>query len=112
MVAETHAAIDGNKYRFNFVNPRFCGAYIYLVDTSPLQSEMTTLNANNQAYNITCLSYNSSNYHGMVIQGSSSMRTKTKDLSNLRIRLFNDQFDLVKINEPLYIQLTVTNDED
>lgn len=112
MVEEKHGDKDGSKYTFNFVNPRYSGAYIYLVDTSPLQSEMTTLNANNQAYNITCLSYNSATHHGMVIQGSSSMRTKTKDLSNLRIRLFNDQFDLVKIKEPLYIQLTVTNDED
>ena len=33
MVEEKTADKDGSKYRFNFVNPRYCGAYIYLVDT-------------------------------------------------------------------------------
>lgn len=97
---------------FNFFGVRLSGPYIYLVDTSPLQSELRTINANNEIYNITALSYNSSFVHNSIIQGSSSMRMKTRDLTNLRIRLMNDQFDLVKIREPLYIQLTVTNDED
>lgn len=97
---------------FHFYNMRLGGPYLYLIDTSPLQSEMKTINANSQSYNITALAYNNNVYHNGIIQGSSSMRTKTRDLSNLRIRLMNDQFDLVKIKEPLYIQLTVTNEED
>ena len=113
LVKEKIADLSTSSYAyFDFFGVRISGPYIYLVDTSPLQSELRTINANNEIYNITALSYNSSFVHNSIIQGSSSMRMKTKDLTNLRIRLMNYQFDLVKIREPLYIQLTITNDED
>lgn len=90
---------------------RFCAPYLYLIDTSSLRSEMT-INANSQSHNMTALSFNTKDDHDGIFQGSSPMGAETRDLSNLRIRLMNDQFDLAKIKTLLYIQLTVTDDED
>lgn len=97
-----------NYVYFTFVNMRLNGPYIYVLDT-PITSVTNTLNANNESYNIVALSYNGTDSHNSTIQMCSSMESTTNDLSNLRVRLLNDQYTPVKILEPMYIQLTVSN---
>ena len=97
-----------NYIYFDFVNIRLNGPYIYVLDT-PITSVTNTLNANNQAYNIVALSYNGTDRHNSTIQMCSSMEATANDLSNLRVRLLNDQYTTVKILEPIYLQLTVSN---
>lgn len=93
---------------FTFYNLRVNGPYIYVVDT-PLTSTVNTYNANNQAYNVVALCYNTASVHNVPVQMTSSMECTCNDLSNFRVRLLNDQFDPVPIHEPMYIQLTLSN---
>lgn len=99
---------DNSTVTFWFYNIRLNGSYIYVLDT-PITAVSNTLNANNQAYNIVALSYNGTDRHNSTIQMCSSMECTTNDLSNLRIRLLNDQYNPVKVREPIYIQITLTN---
>ena len=109
--AVTHRINGGDKimYDFTFYNLRLMGPYLYVIDT-PLHSTVNTYNANNQGYNIVALSYNTSDAHNSLIQMCSSMECTTNDLSNFRIRLLNDQYVTVKIFEPIYLQITVSNE--
>lgn len=100
---------DGNKFTFSFYNIRLNGPYMYVLDT-PLTAVAPTYNVNNQGYNIVALTYNTSQIHNSCIQMCSSMECVTNDLSNFRIRLLNDQYDPVKIREPIYVQITVSNE--
>lgn len=105
LLGTTHTV---NGYYFKFYNPRFSGAYIYIADTT-INADVKTYNANNQAYNIVALSYNYASSHNSPIQCNSTMSGTSSDLSNLRIRLLNDQFEPVQIKESIYIQITVSN---
>ena len=100
--------IDINTCSLEVVNPRFNGAYIYVLDT-PIQSVVNTYNTNNQGYNVVAMCYNTSGTHNSIQQCVSSMECTTNDLSNLRFRLLNDQYESVDIKEPIYIQITVSN---
>ena len=100
--------IDIDTHSLEVVNPRFNGAYIYVLDT-PIQSVVNTYNTNNQGYNVVAMCYNTSGLHNSIQQCVSSMECTTNDLSNLRFRLLNDQCELVDIKEPIYIQITVSN---
>ena len=100
----------GTVGTFEFTNLRLCGAYIYIIET-PIQSTVNTYNANNQGYNIVAMTYNTGGLHNSIQQCISSMECTTNDLSNLRFRLVNDQYEPVRINEPLYVQITVSNED-
>ena len=104
---KSHGTVD--SYDFMFYNLRLMGPYLYVLDT-PLHATVNTYNANNQGYNIVALSYNTSDSHNSLIQMCSSMETTTNDLSNFRIRLLNDQYSPVRIFEPVYLQITVSNE--
>lgn len=95
-------------FNFYFHNLRLGGPYLYVLKT-PLRATVPTYNANNQGYNIVACTYNTNGYHNMNTQMCSSMELVTNDLSNFRIELVNDQLEPVKINTPLYLQMTVSN---
>ena len=103
---KTLTSIDGN---FNFYNLRYCGPYLYVLDT-PLKSTVNTYNANNNGYNIVACAYNTADSHNNIVQAISSMELTATDLSNLRFRLLNDQMELVHIFSPIYIQMTISNE--
>lgn len=100
---------NGDSFVFTFYNLRLNGPYMYILDT-PLTATSPTYNANNQGYNIVALTYNTSQVHNSVIQMCSSMECVTNDLSNFRLRLLNDQYDPVHILEPLYVQISISNE--
>ena len=99
-----------NTFHIDFYNIRFCGAYLYILET-PIRSVVSTYNAMNQPYNIVAMCYNTSSYHNSIQQCISSMECTANDLSNLQFRLLNDQWEGVRIHDPVYIQITVSNDE-
>ena len=103
---KTLTSTDGN---FNFYNLRYCGPYLYVLDT-PLKSTVNTYNANNNGYNIVACAYNTADSHNNIVQAISSMELTASDLSNLRFRLLNDQMELVHIFSPIYIQMTISNE--
>lgn len=96
-------------FMFNFHNPRFGGPYLYVLKT-PLQATVPTYNSLNQGYNVVACTYNPNGYHNSNVQMCSSMEVVSNDLSNFRIELVNDQYEPVKINTPIYLQITVSNE--
>ena len=108
--SELYGDIDSanGKCSFTFNNLRCGGPYLYVLKT-PLKATVPTYNAINQGYNVVACVYNTVGYHNQVIQMSSSMEVVTRDLSNLRIELVNDQYEKVDIKSPMYIQITVSN---
>ena len=108
--SELYGTIDREKRTcsFSFYNLRCGGPYLYVLKT-PLKATVPTYNAINQGYNVVACVYNTVGYHNQVIQMSSSMEVVTRDLSNLRIELVNDQYEKVDIKSPVYIQITVSN---
>ena len=108
--SELYGDIDraNGKCSFTFNNLRCGGPYLYVLKT-PLKATVPTYNAINQGYNVVACVYNTVGYHNQVIQMSSSMEVVTRDLSNLRIELVNDQYEKVDIKSPMYIQITVSN---
>lgn len=108
--SELYGTIDSAKGKcsFTFNNLRCGGPYLYVLKT-PLKATVPTYNAINQGYNVVACVYNTVGYHNQVIQMSSSMEVVTRDLSNLRIELVNDQYEKVDIKSPMYIQITVSN---
>ena len=95
---------------FEYVNLRLCGAYLYVLET-PIQAVVRTLNADSQTYNITALCYNPTSYHNGIVQMCSSMELTTNDLSHLRFRILNDQWEVCELREPYYLQITVSNED-
>ena len=95
---------------FDFYNLRTCGAYIYIVDTN-VNADVKTYNANNQAYNIVAYTYNYSDVHNTPVQCQSTMTGTVADLSNFRIRVLNDQWELVPILEPVSVLCTISNSD-
>ena len=108
-VTYTGVANTYDGYTFWFYNMRINGPYIYVVDT-PLTATVNTYNANNQGYNIVALSYNDAPTHNVCIKMCSSMECTTNDLSNFRVRLLDDQFNPVRVYQPMYIQITISNE--
>ena len=100
---------DGKSFDFHFHNLRLGGPYLYVLKT-PLQATVPTYNSLNQGYNIVACCYNSNGYHNSNTQMCSSMELVTNNLSDFRIQLVNDQYEPVKINTPLYLQITVSNE--
>lgn len=98
-----------NSFIFNFHNPRLGGPYLYVLKT-PLQATVPTYNSLNQGYNVVACTYNPNGYHNSNVQMCSSMEVVSNDLSNFRIELVNDQYEPVKINTPIYLQITVSNE--
>lgn len=103
-------AADQKAANFDFYNLRICGAYIYIADTN-INSDVKTYNSNNQAYNIVAYSYNYASTHNTPIQCNSTMSGTIADLSNFRVRILNDQWELVPLLEPVSILLTVSNSD-
>ena len=100
---------DGKSFDFHFHNLRLGGPYLYVLKT-PLHATVPTYNSLNQGYNIVACCYNSNGYHNSNTQMCSSMEVVTNNLSDFRIQLVNDQYEPVKINTPLYLQITVSNE--
>ena len=103
------SSTETNYADFSFYNLRYCGPYLYVLDT-PLKSTVNTYNASNNGYNIVACAYNTTDSHNSIIQCISSMELTASDLSNLRFRLLNDQMETVRIFSPIYIQLTISNE--
>ena len=107
----TKASAAGQKAaNFDFYNLRISGAYIYVVDTN-VNADVKTYNANNQAYNILAYTYNYSHVHNTPVQCQSTMTGTVADLSNFRIRILNDQWELVPILEPVSVLFTISNSD-
>ena len=98
-----------SSFVFNFHNPRLGGPYLYVLKT-PLQATVPTYNSLNQGYNVVACTYNPNGYHNSNVQMCSSMEVVTNDLSNFRIELVNDQYEPIRINTPIYLQITVSNE--
>ena len=98
-----------NSFIFNFHNPRLGGPYLYVLKT-PLQATVPTYNSLNQGYNVVACTYNPNGYHNSNVQMCSSMEVVSNDLSNFRIELVNDQYEPIRINTPIYLQITVSNE--
>ena len=97
-----------SSFIFNFHNPRLGGPYLYVLKT-PLQATVPTYNSLNQGYNVVACTYNPNGYHNSNVQMCSSMEVVSNDLSNFRIELVNDQYEPIRINTPIYLQITVSN---
>ena len=104
------SAANQKAANFDFYNLRTCGAYIYIVDTN-VNADVKTYNANNQAYNIVAYTYNYSDVHNTPVQCQSTMTGTVADLSNFRIRVLNDQWELVPILEPVSVLCTISNSD-
>ena len=119
LLNDLRTEITGEKYidsdstnscfNFYFHNLRLGGPYLYVLKT-PLQATVPTYNSLNQGYNVVACTYNPNGYHNSNVQMCSSMEVVTNDLSNFRIELVNDQYEPIKINTPIYLQITVSND--
>ena len=96
-------------YRASFHNCSLGGAILYILKT-PLNATVPTYNAINQGYNVVALSYNTNQIHNSIVQMCSSMEVTCNDLSGLRLEIVNDQYEHVKIRNPVYIQFTVSNE--
>ena len=96
-------------FNFYFHNLRLGGPYLYVLKT-PLQATVPTYNSLNQGYNVVACTYNPNGYHNSNIQMCSSMEVVTNDLSNFRIELVNDQYETIRLNTPIYLQITVSNE--
>lgn len=100
-----------DHYLFEFCNLRLGGAYFYVLDMPTVKTEVMTMNENNQCYNIVGCTRNTADNHNENIQFISSMMGDIDSLSNFRVRLLNDNFEPVRIRSPLYIQITISNDD-
>lgn len=104
------SAANQRAANFDFYNLRISGAYIYVADTN-VNADVKTYNANNQAYNILAYTYNYSSIHNSPVQCQSTMTGTVADLSNFRIRILNDQWELVPILEPVSVLFTISNSD-
>lgn len=104
------SATNQKAANFDFYNLRINGAYIYVADTN-VNADVKTYNANNQAYNIVAYTYNYSDVHNTPVQCQSTMTGTVADLSNFRIRILNDQWELVPILEPVSVLFTISNSD-
>lgn len=100
-----------DHYLFEFCNLRLGGAYFYVLDMPTVKTEVMTMNENNQCYNIVGCTRNTADNHNENVQFISSMMGDIDSLSNFRVRLLNDNFEPVRIRSPLYIQITISNDD-
>lgn len=105
----TNASGTTTGFYFDFYNPRLGGPYLYVLKT-PLQATVPTYNSLNQGYNVVACTYNPNGFHNQNVQMCSSMEVVTNDLSNFRIELVNDQYEPIRINTPIYLQITVSNE--
>lgn len=85
---------------------RFSGPYTYIIRANTIP-EVPTLNEEGQTYNMTLLTYNVTSRLGEIVQMASTMRCVTKNISQLKIALIDDQGRFVKINSPIYLQVTI-----
>ena len=98
-------------YLFEFCNIRLGGAYFYIIDMPTVKTDVMTMNENNQCYNIVGCTRNTADNHNENVQFISSMMGDIDSLSNFRVRLLNDNFEPVRIRSPLYIQITISNED-
>ena len=98
-------------YLFEFCNLRLGGAYFYVIDMPTVKTDVMTMNENNQCYNIVGCTRNTADNHNENVQFISSMMGDIDSLSNFRVRLLNDNFEPVRIRSPLYIQITISNED-
>ncbi len=105
----TNSSGTTTGFYFDFYHPRLGGPYLYVLKT-PLQATVPTYNSLNQGYNVVACTYNPNGFHNQNVQMCSSMEVVTNDLSNFRIELVNDQYEPIRINTPIYLQITVSNE--
>ena len=99
---------QGNSYDFTFQNMRTAGAFIYILDTN-INADTKTYNSLNQGYNIMARTWNYGSVHNTPQQMNSTMSGTAADLSNLRFRILNDQYEPVLIKSPFMVTYTVSN---
>lgn len=85
---------------------RFSGPFTYIIRANTIP-EVPTLNELGQTYNMALLTYNVTNNLGEYVQMASTMRCITQNISTLKIALIDDQGRYVKINSPIYLQVTI-----
>lgn len=99
-------------YYFEYCNLRLGGPYGYILATPTVKTTVLTQNEANQAYSIVGYVKNTADNHNENVQFISAMEGHVNSLSNFRVQLLKDNFEPVKIRSPLYINLTVSNEED
>lgn len=85
---------------------RFSGPYTYIIRTNLIPA-VPTLNELGQTYNMTLLTYNVTTQLGEFVQMASTMQCIAKNISTLKIALIDDQGRYVKVNSPIYLQITI-----
>lgn len=85
---------------------RFAGPFVYMVNTN-LTPLVPTLNEAGKKFNMTLMTYNTTNGSGDLVQMASTMQCITSNITSLRIKLIDDQGRDVKLTSPIYIQMTV-----
>ena len=100
--------VGSNEFEFTFQNMRIAGAFIYILDTN-INADTKTYNSSNQAYNIMARTWNYGSVHNTPQQMNSTMSGTAADLSNLRFRILNDQYEPVQIKSPFMVTYTVSN---
>ena len=101
-----------DNYIFEFCNLRLGGAYFYVIDLPTVKTDVMTMNENNQCYSIVGCTKNTADNHNENVQFVSSMVGSINSLSDFRVRLLNDAFEPVRIRSPLYVQITISNDDE
>lgn len=103
---------DNDNYIFQFCNLRLGGAYFYVIDLPTVKTDVMTMNESNQCYSIVGCTKNTADNHNENVQFISSMVGSINSLSDFRVRLLNDAFEPVRIRSPLYVQITISNDDE
>ena len=103
---------DAGHFYFEFCNLRLGGPYLYILDMPTVKTDVMTMNEINQCYNLTGVVKNVADNHNENVQFISSMQGRVNSFTNFRIRLLDDNFEPVRIRSPLYIQITISNDDE
>ena len=102
---------EANHFYFEFCNLRIGGPYGYVLLAPTIKTVVPTQNEANQAYSIVGFVKNTADNHNETVQFISSMEGNVNSLSNFRIQLLNDNFEPVRIRSPLYVNLTISNED-
>ena len=111
-IRNTTSNPENDNYIFQFCNLRLGGAYFYVIDLPTIKTDVMTMNESNQCYNIVGCTKNTADNHNENVQFISSMVGSINSLSDFRVRLLNDNFEPVRIRSPLYVQITISNDDE
>lgn len=97
----------GGQDIVSFPVTRTAGPFLYIINTN-LIPEVPAVNEKGQTFNLSLMTYNTTHSTEDLVQMASTMRLLTSNITNLHFKLINDQGDIVKINSPIYMQITIS----